>query len=46
MTDAENPVNQAKHAPHRRNVLVIGRDHRVAEIVAEALPDWAGTRTR
>ena len=40
MTDGENPANQAKQAPHRKNVLVIGKDHRVAEIVAEALPEW------
>ena len=25
MTDGENPANQAKQAPHRKNVLVIGR---------------------
>ncbi|MGB7196694.1 MAG: hypothetical protein WBG23_00215, partial [Acidobacteriaceae bacterium] len=40
MTDAENQADRATHAPPRKNVLVIGRDHRVAEIVVEALPDW------
>ena len=40
MTDAENQADRAQHAPHRKNVLVIGRDHRVAEIVVEALPEW------
>lgn len=40
MTNAKDEADQPKQTPHRKSVLVIGRDHRVAEIVAEALPDW------
>lgn len=40
MTTPENPAIPSKHSPHGKSVLVIGRDHRVAKIVAEALPDW------
>jgi two-component system response regulator AtoC len=40
MTNAKHEADRPKQTPHRKSVLVIGRDHRVAEIVAEALPDW------
>jgi anti-sigma regulatory factor (Ser/Thr protein kinase)/CheY-like chemotaxis protein len=40
MTNAKHEADQPKQTPHCKCVLVIGRDHRVAEIVAEALPDW------
>ena len=40
MEDSQNPGIQVEHVPHRRSVLVIGRDHRVAKVVAEALPEW------
>jgi anti-sigma regulatory factor (Ser/Thr protein kinase)/CheY-like chemotaxis protein len=41
MTTPANTANPSKHSPHGKSVLVIGRDHRVAEIVAEALPNWS-----
>ncbi len=40
MADGQNPAIHAEHGSQHRRVLVIGRDARVAEIVAEALPDW------
>jgi anti-sigma regulatory factor (Ser/Thr protein kinase)/CheY-like chemotaxis protein len=40
MANIDSETNKQKPAPHRKGVLVIGRDHHVAEIVTEALPDW------
>ena len=40
MANPDNETSKQKPAPHRKSVLVIGRDHHVAEIVTEALPDW------
>jgi len=40
MADAPHSSNLATHPAHGKSVLVIGRDHRVAEIVTDALPDW------
>jgi anti-sigma regulatory factor (Ser/Thr protein kinase)/CheY-like chemotaxis protein len=40
MTDTHHDIGKPQHTPHRKSVLVIGRDHHVAEIVTEALPDW------
>jgi anti-sigma regulatory factor (Ser/Thr protein kinase)/CheY-like chemotaxis protein len=40
MTNIQHDADSPKGASHPKSVLVIGRDHRVAKIVAEALPDW------
>jgi anti-sigma regulatory factor (Ser/Thr protein kinase)/CheY-like chemotaxis protein len=40
MANTDSETSKQKPAPHRKSVLVIGRDHHVAEIVTEALPDW------
>lgn len=40
MTDPGNKTYPIRQAVDRKSVLVIGRDSRVADIVAEALPDW------
>jgi DNA-binding NtrC family response regulator len=40
MTNIQHDADSPKRASQGKSVLVIGRDHRVAEIVAAALPDW------
>jgi anti-sigma regulatory factor (Ser/Thr protein kinase)/CheY-like chemotaxis protein len=40
MANAKKEPDKPKHSLHPNRVLVIGRDDRVTEIVAEALPDW------
>jgi anti-sigma regulatory factor (Ser/Thr protein kinase)/CheY-like chemotaxis protein len=40
MSDRQNPEPREQHPSQRKSVLVIGRDHGVAQVVAEALPDW------
>jgi anti-sigma regulatory factor (Ser/Thr protein kinase)/CheY-like chemotaxis protein len=40
MANAKKEPDKPKHSSPEKSVLVIGRDDRVTEIVAEALPDW------